>query len=109
MKQTPRLVEMAEVAGVHQPAEGLLAAAARVALEDEPAADEHVADLARGVRSPVSSRSSTVTPSGGRPTVPGAARRSAGVAIVAITGLARAVAVVEMSPNASMNGRASRR
>ena len=77
-------VEAAHVAGAHQPVDDLLAAAAGVALEDHLVADEDAAGLVpEGPLARCSSSSFTTVPSGGRPAVPGAARRSSGVAIVA--------------------------
>src|SRR5207245_11001195 len=46
-EQTPLLVDVADVAGGHQPAEDLLVATAGVALEQELVAHEDAAGLAR--------------------------------------------------------------
>ena len=83
-EEAPVGVEVADVAAGEQAVDRLLAAAAGVALEGHLVADEDPADLARRHLAPllvVEPRS--VVPRGGRPAVPGAARRSAGVAMVA--------------------------
>ena len=79
----PALVEAADVAGRHQPVDHVLVAAAGVALEQHLVADEDAAGLACGTWPPFSSKIFSAVPRGGVPAVPGAARRSAGVAIVA--------------------------
>ena len=77
-------VEVADVAAAEEAVDDLLAAAAGVALEGHFVADEDPPDLApRAPRWPSSSKSLTTVPRGGLPAVPGAARRSSGVATVA--------------------------
>ena len=83
-EQPPVGVEVADVAGGHEPAAAVLVAAAGVALEQHLRAHEDApAGARRAARSPRSSRILTTVPRGGRPAVPGAARRSAGPATVA--------------------------
>ena len=83
-EQAALVVEVADVAGGHQAVDHVLRAAAGVALEQHLVADEDAARLARAAaRGRSRRRSSAIVPRGGAPAVPGAARRSAGVAIVA--------------------------
>ena len=80
-EQAAGRVEVADVADRHQAVDDLARAAAGVAVEHEPAADEDAARRRRAAaRGRRSSSTFSVVPRGGRPTVPGAARRSAGPA-----------------------------
>ncbi len=82
-KSRPVLVEAADVAGGHQAVDDVLAAAAGVALEEQRVADEDPPDSPGATSAPSSPKILTVVAHGGLPAVPGAARRSAGVATVA--------------------------
>ena len=76
-------VEVADVAAAEQAVDHLLVAAAGVALEGHLVADEDPADLTARDLPPRLVEEPNDGAVGGRPAVPGAARRSSGVATVA--------------------------